>query len=130
LFRFEGETEYALKQDWRYIINSGKETAHSSRDAKFQIDSKELSSVPFLIIYNTPGVPAGLTGTAVSDPFSLQASSALKGKASLTIRANEEGALKIMGWNGSSWKEFETTVDGKMATANVDLMELYIAVKP
>jgi len=34
-----------------------------------------------------------------------------------------------MGYNGSVWQEFETTVDGKMATAEVELMELYTVTK-
>jgi hypothetical protein len=65
----------------------------------------------------------------VSDYYSLAVSSSLKGKGSLTIRAAEEGDLKIMGWNGTAWTSFETAVDGKTATAEVELMELYVVVK-
>lgn len=130
VLKFSGPENYALKQDWRYFDNWGnKETQFASKDAKFQLDSKDLAKQRFIVVYNSPGYPEGVTGTVVSEPYSLTGSTALTGKAELTMRANEEGALKIMGYNGSTWKAFETTVDGKTATATVDLMELYLVVK-
>lgn len=128
LLRFEGDERYALKQDWKYIQERGA-TAVSSKDAKFQLESDGLASSNVIIIYNSPGFPRGLEGTPVSDAYSLQTSSTLSGSGELTMRATEEGTLTIMGWDGSSWNEFDTTVDGKTATADVELMELYIVVK-
>lgn len=130
VLKFSGPENYALKQDWRYFDNWGnKETEFSSKDAKFQLTSKELAKQRFIVIYNSPGYPEGLTGTVVSEPYSLTSSSAMTGKAEVTMRAAEEGALKIMGYDGKTWKSFETKVDGKSATATVDLMELYVVVK-
>lgn len=128
LLDFQGGDNYVLKQDWKYIINSDRETAHSSRDAKFQIDGTNLGKQSYIIIYNTPGAPEGLEGSIASDPYSLQTSSALSGTAELTMRANQEGNLAIMGYDGEAWHEFETSVDGKSATAEVDLMEAYVVV--
>lgn len=128
--RFKGEdSSYALKSDWKYIDNAKKETEFSSKDAKFQMASKDLASQRYLIIFNDAGYPEGLTGTPVSDPYSLTVSSDLKGTGTLTMRAQEEGTLSIMGWDGSTWKSFSGTVDGKSITAEVPLMELYIVVK-
>lgn len=130
VLKFNGAENYALKQDWRYFDNWGnKETEFGSKDAKFQMTSKDLAKQRFIVVYNSPGYPTGLTGTVVSDPYSLTGSAAFTGKAEVTMRATEEGTLKIMGYNGTSWKSFETTVDGKSATATVDLMELYVVVK-
>lgn len=129
LLRFSGPENYALKQDWKYFDNSTKESAFSSKDAKFQLESESLSGQRYLVIYNSPGYPEGLEGTAVSEPYSLAVSSTLSGTGSLTMRANEEGSLKIMGWDGTQWHEFAGEMDGKMVTAEVDLMELYIVVK-
>ncbi|PIY79706.1 MAG: hypothetical protein COY81_01165 [Candidatus Pacebacteria bacterium CG_4_10_14_0_8_um_filter_43_12] len=127
--RFSGGTDsYVLKSDWKYIDNSTKETAFSSKDAKFQIDSADLKTQRYLIIFNGPGYPEGLTGKVVSDPYILQGSSKLTGIADLTIRATEEGELAIMGWDGSSWQDFGGTVEGKNVTATVDLLPLYIVV--
>jgi hypothetical protein len=130
VLKFSGPENYALKQDWRYFDNWGnKETQFASKDAKFQLDSKELAKQRFIVVYNSPGYPEGVTGTVVSEPYSLTGSSAMTGKAEVTMRANEEGNLTIMGYDGSAWNSFETTVDGKTATATVDLMELYVVVK-
>lgn len=127
--RYDGPESYALKSDWKYIDNKAKEAAHSSKDAKFQIESDDLASVRYLVIFNTAGYPEGLKGTPVSDPFSLAASSTLSGEAKLTIRANEDGGTTIQGWNGQKWQSFETAVDGKSATATVPLMELYVVTR-
>lgn len=123
-----GADPYALKSDWKYIINA-RETAHSSKDAKFQIDGPSLAQQRYLIIFNTPGYPEELPGTPVSDIYSLSASGILTGTAELTMRANEEGELKIATWNGSEWATHEGTVDGKMVTATVPLTDLYVVVK-
>jgi hypothetical protein len=127
--RYTGGAEpYALKSDWKYIINA-RETAHSSKDAKFQIDGTTLAQQRYLVIFNTPGYPEEPPGTAVSDVYSLSASGILTGTAELTMRANEEGELKIATWNGSEWATHEGTVDGKMITATVPLTDLYVVVK-
>lgn len=126
--RFAGDQSYVLKSDWKYVDNNAKETAFSSKDAFFQIASKDLANERYLIIFNNPGYPEGLTGTPASDPYVIQGSSAISGKAKLTLRATTEGTLSIMGWDGKAWHEFTGQVDGKSVTADVDLMPLYIAV--
>lgn len=126
--RFAGTESYVLKSDWKYIDNKEEETAISSKDAFFQLESEELAGQHYLIIFNNPGYPEGLEGTPVSDPYVLQGSSELSGKGKLTLRASQEGNLTIMGWNGKTWHEFTGTVEGKNITADVELMPLYIAV--
>lgn len=128
LLRFLGEENYALKQDWKYIDNKAKETAFSSKDAKFQLESPDLKTVRYLIIYSSPGYPENPPGTVVSDIYTLQTSSPLTGKGKLTLRAAEEGNLTIAGFDGAQWVEFAGTVDGKMVTAEVELLPLYVVV--
>jgi len=129
LLNFDGDEDYGLKSDWKFIDNKAKETAFSSRDAKFQIESKDLKTVRYLVIYNSPGFAKGLVGQVVSEIYNLAGSSDLDGQATLTIRMTEETAGKIMGYDGSKWQEFKTTVAGKEATATVELMESYVVVK-
>lgn len=129
LLNFDGDEDYGLKSDWKYIDNKAKETAFSSRDAKFQIDSKDLKTVRYLVIYNSPGFAKGLEGQIISDVYNLAGSADLAGEAKLTIRMSEETTGKIMGYDGSKWQEFKTTVSGKEATATVKLMESYVVVK-
>lgn len=122
---FDGAERYAVKSDWRYFENKAKETAFASKDAKFQIESDELAAQPYVIVYNSPGYPEGVENV-VSESYSLAVSRTLDGTATLTIRAEQEGNLQIMGWDGSEWHEFESTVDGKMVSAEVELMEMYV----
>ena len=105
------------------------ETAFSSQDAKFQIESDDLENNRLLIIFNTAGYPEGLEQAPVAELYSLTSSGKIAGEAELTIRAEEEGDLMIVGYDGEEWHEFETAVDGKMATATVELMELYTVIQ-
>lgn len=131
LMRFNGEEQYVLKSDWRYIDNADRENAIASRDAKFQLESDNLAANRYLIIFNSPGAPEGLEAELKSDIYAVASSSNLAGEGSLTIRAAEEGeALTIYGYDGSEWTEFESEVDGKQVTAEVELMQTYVVAEP
>lgn len=128
LMRFSGEENYVLKSDWRYIDNSTGEASIGSRDAKFQLESEDLAAVRYLIVFNSPGAPEGLEAELKSDIYAVAGSSNTEGTGDLTIRANEEAEnLTIYGYNGQEWQEFETEVEGKMARAEVELVEAYAA---
>lgn len=129
LTRFSGEETYALKSRWKYIINSSRETSFSSQDAKFQLESDDLANHSYLVIFNTAGYPEGLEAEPVSEIYALTSASNLNGEGQLTIRAEEEGELTIMGYDGEEWVEFETSSDGKMTEAEVELMEVYVVVE-
>lgn len=133
LLRFlQGEDKYVLRSDWRYLENSEDEAQVSSKDAKFQLESDELSDQAYIVVYNSPGYPEGLEGTVVSEVYSLATSSTLDGEGELSIRSSAEGenlTLVIMGWDGTEWQEFDTEIQDKTASATVDLMELYVVVQ-
>lgn len=128
--RFIGPENYVLKQDWKYFENTDKGSDFSSKDAKFQIESEDLAINRLLLIYNTPGVPTGLEKELASDSYSITSSTKIDGVGTVRIRANDEGELMMMGYDGSKWVELASTVEGKVVTAkNVALMELYTVVK-
>jgi len=128
--RFIGPENYVLKQDWKYFENTEKSTEFSSKDAKFQIESEDLAINRLLLIYNTPGVPTGLEKEQASDAYSVTSSTKIDGTGTVSIRANDEGELTMMGYDGSKWVELDSTVEGKVVTAkNVALMELYTVIK-
>ncbi len=127
--RFIASENYALKTEWRYIENTEQEDEMGSTDAKFQITSSSLKGVKIAVIGDASGLPEKVKGDVVSAPYYLSTVPEVSGKAELTMRANEEGDLKVMGWDGSKWHEFSGTVDGKSITAEVDLMQAYIVVK-
>jgi hypothetical protein len=131
--RFLGSENYVLKQDWRYFENKTRETTFSSKDAKFQIDSDDLALNRLVLIYNTPGIPAGIDeGMMIaSDAYSLTSASKVSGDINtVSIRANDLGEMKMMGYDGSAWVDLDSEVEGKVVTAeDVSLMELYVVVK-
>lgn len=125
---FGGAEDYSLKTDWKYIDNSAKESSFSSKDGKFQIEATALTKTRYLIIGNASGIPEGYEGKIASEPYSLELSSSITGEATLSIRAASEESLTILGWSGTSWESFETTQDGKLATATVSVLPLYVVV--
>lgn len=129
LARFSNQDDtYALKSDWKYIDGANSETKFSSKDAKFQLSSGNLTG-RYLIILNSPGYPEDAPGEIVSEPYSLASSANLSGTAELTIRANEVGEnLKIAGYDGSQWQLFESEVEDKMVSAQVELLPFYAVV--
>lgn len=129
--RFAGEENYALKTQWRYFENVDKQTEFASTDAKFQVASDSLTTAKVVIIADSSGFPGEVEGTVLSAPYSLQTSSAMTGKATVSIRLNEdqENAV-LLGYNGSEWVSFSGTVADKTLTAEADLLEAYIAVAP
>jgi hypothetical protein len=129
LTRFTGaEEKYVLKSDWKYIDNAAANTEFSSRDAKFQLESEDLAAHRFLIIFNSPGYPAGLETEPISEIYNLNSSRAWpqQSTAQLTIRANEaDEQAQIMGFDGQEWIEFESQVEGKQVQAEVELLPIY-----
>lgn len=127
LMRFETDDPYALKADWKYVQLNAGDTQLSSRDAKFQLESDDLLS-GVAVVFNGFGYPTDLPGTPTSDPYQLTTSFNLNGTGQLTLRSNQEGPQTIYGWDGTQWIAFETAVDGKTLTAEVELVELFVAV--
>jgi hypothetical protein len=124
------EDKYVLKSDWRYLDNTNGETKISSRDAKFKLNSESLADQRYLIVYNSPGYPQGLDKEPISDFYALSAPNELSGAGELTIRADEEAENAVIaGYDGQDWVEFESEIDGKEVTAEVELMSLYLVTK-
>lgn len=128
LTRYSDTKNFALKSEWRYFDNATKSPDIASKDAKFQLSSPELAKQRYMIVFNTPGYPEGLEGTPASEIFSLETSSALSGKGTLSLRADQEGVTKIAVWDGAEWQYVDGTGDGKTVTAEVPLAMLYVAV--
>jgi hypothetical protein len=125
--KLNGDKVMTFKGDWKYFDNLNKITKFSSQDGKFQIEGDAFKKVRFFTIYNTPGYPTEKEYNIVSDLYNL--SDIITAKADLKIRSKEDGELIIVGYDGKEFTEYETKVDGKMASAEVDLVELYFVIK-
>lgn len=123
-----GAEDYAVKSDWNYIINGKRAAKHQSKDELFTISGDTLARQSYLVIYTNAGFPTGLAGTPVSEPYAVTSTTPLTGSGTVTIQATEAPSA-VMGWNGSSWQQFNGEVTGSSITAQVELMELYIAIQ-
>lgn len=132
LLRFTDESEgsYVVKSDWRWFDNRDRSSEIASRDAKFQLSSTALAAQRYAVVFNSPGYPQGVEGEVIADNYAVSTSTVLTGTGQLTIRTNEESAsATIVGFDGSEWHEFKTTVDGRQAEAEVELMQFYTVVR-
>ena len=127
---FAGQNAYSLQQEWKYIDNKNKQTTFASKDGKFSVASKDLGTIRYGIIYNSPGLPEDIEGNRISEVYTLafSAPSAVK-KAEVTI-VTTTGATDatIMGWTGKEWRTYEASMNGNTATASVDFNEAYVVV--
>lgn len=129
MLRFEGDTEFALKNEWAYIDNTKKESTFSSRDAKFTVSGAGLARVTHAVILVPPGYPENPESRVISLPYSVGTLQSVAGQVGVSIRLNEEAAsATILGWDGKAWVELKTTVSEKVATASGPLYEAYVAV--
>ncbi len=129
LARFQGPQNYAVKTDWRFTDNKVKDKSFASKDAKFTLTSDELKQVGYAVILNSPGFYKNLPGTLVSDIYAVSLSGSPTKPLEVSVRGTEEGTLKLYGWDGSSWKDLNGTVEGKVVKATSPLMQMYAVSK-
>lgn len=123
---------YKLSQEWAYIDNRKSLTAFSSRDGKFQIETGKLfKGSAYVVVYNNPGLPAVLPKTLLAGPYSIVGTTAVAtGKVQVSIRLEQDTSVAtIMAWNGKEWKSYPAKMDGKVATATVDLAKTYVVTE-
>jgi len=128
--QFSGPAPYALKSEWKFFETTVKLTELKSRDEKFVLESKSLSTLGVTIIFNNAGFPKGLEGKLVSDPYTVspaQGKTLAEATATITVESAGSG-VKMMGWNGTQWQELESTVSGNQVSTTGPLMETYVAI--
>jgi len=123
---------YKLSQEWAYIDNRKSLTGFSSRDGKFQIETGKLfKGSAYVVVYNNPGLPAVLPKAVLAGPYSIVGTTTVAtGKAQVSIRLEQDkSAARIMTWDGKEWKSYVAKMDGKVATATVDLAKTYVVTE-
>lgn len=123
---------YKLSQEWAYIDNRKSLTDFSSRDGKFQIETGKLfKGSAYVVVYNNPGLPGALPKALLAGPYSIVGTTAVAtGKAQVSIRLDQsKSAGTIMAWDGKTWKSYPAKMDGKVATATVDLAKTYVVTE-
>jgi hypothetical protein len=119
LLRFSGGQEtFAVKGEWSY--------------SKFRLDvgDKGLSADTYVIIMQPMGFPGQVEGEIVAGPYHIAvAGSASVKPTSLKLRLSQEMTdVTLLGWTGSSWKEYPSELDGQELTATIDRLGTYVVV--
>lgn len=129
---FSGKEDYGLKGDFTIAKMEEAEGVFNSRDVKVSLNvgEKGLDDEVFVVVLYTMGLPAEVDGEVIAGPYGFFTSQeqSLK-EAELTFKSSEQGDLKILGWDGSQWQEYETKVADGQAVAEVDQLTTFILVK-
>ena len=127
-----GEQTFAVKGEWTYQLMSKREGRFSSRDSKFRVDvgKKGLPASTYVIVIQTMGLPAPVEGALIGGPYHITAGENKSIKtAELTLRLSEDvEAATLLGWTGSSWKQYQSTVTDKTLTATIDRLTTFVAI--
>ena len=124
------DADYALEVSWRYDDTGNSYDQISTSDARFQVELEDPIKKSKIIVMESPGLPENVKQDVLAGPYVVTTVGDLPSTtATVTIRLTEsvEEAM-IMGWDGSKWVEYKTTVDGKSVSASGDLLSTYIVV--
>ena len=130
---FAGTNEYWLKQDWRYFdrtnAKSSTKTAKiESKDGNFTIDGTGLKTVKYAIVYNSPGYPTQLPGSAKSDLYTVQFAGSTTGEFTASIKT-DSATGSIYSWDGQKLSKMNTDIKNGVAAATDELAEAYMIIE-
>lgn len=123
-----------LKGEWNFQTMQEQAGSFTSRDAKFtfNVGKSGLPANTFVIIAQTFGLPQEVDGEILAGPYNVslpQNQSLRTSSVELTMRLSEETTeASLLGWDGSSWQEYEAQIDGQILQASVDQPTTYLAV--
>jgi hypothetical protein len=128
---FAGSDPYSLQVPWRYDDTQPHYTEFSTADEKFQLVLDQPFRTPKIIVMQSPGLPAELEGTVVAGPYLVRGVGPLpQTNAKLTIHLNDVYTkVKLYGFDGQKWQEFDNTLQGRTVTATVPFVETYVVTQ-
>ncbi len=127
-----GSQKFAVKGEWTYQLMGNRGGQFSSRDSKFRVDvgPNGLPSSTYVIIVQTMGLPQAAEGEVIAGPYHITVGGANIKSAEVSVRVPEDATTaKLLGWTGSTWKEYKSTLVDQTLTATVDSLTTFVAVK-
>lgn len=133
LFKFYRDGQYDALKTYFNLQNMKEENGiFTSNDGRavLEVGKGDLNPRDYVIIASTLGLPAEIKGKAISEPYGFYSHRSVKLKdATLTIRSKEDLTnVKILGWDGGEWQEYEVEVKEDSASAKVDRLGTYVLV--
>ena len=127
LLRFKDSPVGNLKGEWNFY-EPGNDGKFSSRDGKFQLEGLKLKNA-FVIISQTLGLPKPVEGEIVAGPYHLETTASSIGEMAVTIRLAKEGNATLWHWDGKTYREIPSSVNGKTLTAKLKETGTYLVVE-
>lgn len=123
------DEDYALEVPWRYDDTKTSYDALSTTDGKFQIAFDKPLKTQKVLVMQSPGLPVEAKGKVLSGPYFIGIVGDLpEGTAEVKLRLSEESSgATIYGFDNGEWVKYETSTDGKTATAKGKLVSTYLA---
>lgn len=128
---FSGDNEYNLEVPWRYQDTEPRYSQLSSADGKFQVELDEPIKATKVIVMQSPGLPDAIDQKVLAGPYLVRTvGDLLKTTATIKIRLTEEASNVVLyGWDGETWQEIDSTVDGKTVTGSGPFYQAYIVTQ-
>lgn len=125
------DDDYALEVPWRYDDTQTEYKQLSTTDGKFQLELANPVTQPKVIVMETSGLPADVKGEVIAGPYFVSTVGTLPTTtATIHIRLNETvEKATIVGWDGTNWVEYKTSLEGKTASATGPLVSTYVVIK-
>ncbi len=128
---FNGSEDYALQVPWRYDDTKPSYTQLATSDLKFQLVLDKPYQTKKVVVMQSPGLPADISGTVIAGPYLVRGVGALPStQGKVTIRLNDVVSKpKLYGFDGKKWQEYTSSVDGRTITATVPFVEAYVVIQ-
>jgi hypothetical protein len=128
---FNGDDTYAVQVPWRYDDTQPHYTELATTDMKFQLTLDQPFRTSKIVVMQSPGLPAAISGQVIAGPYLVRGVGPLPtNQGKLSIRLTDEVAKpKVFSFNGQKWQEYTATVTGRTVTATVPLAEAYVVTQ-
>ena len=125
------DNDYTLEVPWRYIDTESSYELLSTSDARFQLSLEDPIKKSKVVIMESPGLPENVKSDVLAGPYFVSTVGDLPDTTTeIKIRLLEEvESATIMGWDGTEWVEYDTTMEGKTTMAEGNLLSTYIVTK-
>lgn len=101
-------------------------------DGNFELKGN-LPARAFFLTHSTVGLPKIPEGKVVGGPYGIFTSGSSSTKGTIKLHLNQTASsVKVLGWDGSSWKPYTKGLetDGQTVSVEVDHLTTFIAVIP
>ncbi|HAU99187.1 MAG: hypothetical protein UX04_C0001G0117 [Microgenomates group bacterium GW2011_GWF2_45_18] len=125
------DENYKLENTWNYIEMKKSIESVGSKDGKFHFTfTKPEKSQQYMIVYQSPGLPAPIEGEIIAGPYSIAGVSEFTSAGSAEVRVSKEvSTATLHTWDGKEWSSKKVTVKDKLITEKATANLLFVVTE-